>query len=673
MTKPTMPTSIHEGDLLWSPTPAHIAASGIQRYIDWLAQQGAPRHADYAALWQWSVTQADAFWTSIWRFHDVQHDGSYARAQGQQAMPGTAWFEGARVNYAEHLLRHETQLGDAPALIYGAEGTALTPMSWAELGGKVRTLSSQLRKLGVQPGDRVAAYLSNTPEAVIAMMATVAIGAVWTCAAPEFGVGAVVDRFGQVAPKVLITCRGYRFGGKAFDRQGVAESIIAALPSLQVVITVDEGTAPLQAPSTVKVLDWAQLLVSTTVPACGFQFERVDWRHPLWILYSSGTTGKPKAIVHGHVGVLTEHLKATSLHLDLSERSTIFFYSTTAWMMWNALVSSLLAGSTVVLYDGSPMHPGPDALWALAAKARVTHFGASPTFVQLMQKAEVQPTKHHDLGELETIVLSGSPATPESFHWFYDQVKPDLWVTSLSGGTELVGGLVGAVKLLPVRAGQIQGPMLGMSVQAWNEAGAPLPAGQTGELVVTQPAPSMPLRMWGDDHGEVYRSTYFDMFPQVWRHGDLIRFDEHGGCYIEGRSDSTLNRFGVRLGTAEIYRALDAIPEVADAIVVCCEPRPGSFDMPLFLRLKPGFSVDAALINRITATLKEQCSPRHVPDRMVQVEQLPYTLTGKKMEVPLRKVLTGTPPHVAASRDSMMNPGALEHILDRNAAGLSSS
>lgn len=670
MNSATPSTPIQEGDLLWSPSPAHTATSGLQRYIDWLHAQGGPRHADYAALWQWSVTQPDAFWTSIWRFHDVQHDGQYTQAMGAQPMPGTAWFEGARVNYAEHLLRHEARRGAAPALIHGDEHTALTPMSWSELGGQVRTLATQLRKLGVQPGDRVAAYLGNTPEAVVAMMATVAIGAVWTCAAPEFGVGAVVDRFGQVEPTVLITCGGYGFGGKRFDRRETAASIVAALPSLKIVITVGDGATPLEMPAPIEVLSWAQVLAQPPVPASGFAYERVDWRHPLWILYSSGTTGKPKAIVHGHVGVLTEHLKATALHLDLSERSTIFFYSTTAWMMWNALVSALLVGSTVVLYDGSPMHPGPDALWALAEQAKVTHFGASPTFVQLMQKAGVQPARQHDVGALETIVLSGSPASPESFHWFYDQVKPDLWVTSLSGGTELVGGLVGAVKLLPVRAGQIQGPMLGMAVQAWTEAGTPLPPGRIGELVVTLPAPSMPLRMWGDDSGALYRGAYFEMFPGVWRHGDLIRFDEYGGCYIEGRSDATLNRFGVRLGTAEIYRALDAIPEVADAIVVCCEPRAGSFDMPLFLRLKPGFEVDPALVQRITATLRTQCSPRHVPDRMVQVEQIPYTLTGKKMEVPLRKVLTGTTPDAAASRDAMMNPGALEHILERNAASL---
>ncbi len=665
-----MTDATREGDLLWSPTPAQIAHSGIQRYIDWLAAQGGPRHTDYATLWQWSVTDPDAFWTSIWRFNDVLHDGQFARALSDMAMPGTAWFEGARVNYAEHLLRHEAARASAPALIFGAEGSALTPMSWTELGRQVRIVATQLRRLGVAPGDRVAAYVGNTPEAVIAMMASVAIGAVWTCAAPEFGTGAVVDRFGQIDPKVLITCTSYGFGGKRFDRHDVVEAIVAALPSLTVLITVGDEVAPLRTPPAVEVLPWAQVLQHPDVSADEFTFERVDWRHPLWILYSSGTTGKPKAIVHGHVGVLTEHLKTTILHLDLSDRSTIFFYSTTAWMMWNALVSALLAGSTVVLYDGSPMHPAPDKLWTLAAQARVTHFGASPTFVQLMQKAGVRPAAQHDVSTLETIVLSGSPATPENFSWFYKEVKSDLWVTSLSGGTELVGGLVGAIKLRPVRAGQIQGPMLGMAVEAWTESGTPLLGGQTGELVVTLPAPSMPLHMWGDDSGALYRSSYFEMFPKVWRHGDLIRFDEHGGCYIEGRSDATLNRFGVRLGTAEIYRALDAIPEVADAIVVCCEPRPGSFDMPLFLRLKPGFTVDAGLVQRITATLREQCSPRHVPDRMVQVDQIPYTLTGKKMEVPLRKVLTGTAPSAAASRDAMMNPGALEHIVARNADSL---
>jgi acetoacetyl-CoA synthetase len=664
---------VQEGDLLWSPTAAHLAGSGIQRYLDWLSDHHGQQHKDYASLWRWSTTDPNAFWASIWRFHDVHHDGQYTHALNDTRMPGTAWFEGARVNYAEHLLRHEGTQAEKPALMFGSEGSELSTLSWHELGSRVRILATQLRRLGVKPGDRVAAYVTNSPEAVIAMMATVAIGAVWTCAAPEFGVGAVVDRFGQIAPKVLITCLGYQFGGKAFDRRLSVEAIVNQLPTLNVLISIDEQGSPLNVAPNIEQLSWATLRDHPTVSPQAFKYERVGWQHPLWILYSSGTTGKPKAIVHGHVGVLTEHLKATTLHLDLSERSVIFFYSTTAWMMWNALVSALLAGSTVVLYDGSPIHPGTDTLWALAAKAQVTHFGASPTFVQLMQKAGVKPAERHDISNLETIVLSGSPATPETFGWFYEHVNANLWVTSLSGGTELVGGLVGAVKLLPVRAGQIQGAMLGMAVESWSEAGDPLPACQTGELVVRLPAPSMPLSMWGDDSGELYRSTYFDMFPGVWRHGDLIRFDAHGGCYIEGRSDSTLNRYGVRLGTSEIYRALDAIPEVADAMVVCCEPSPGNFDMPLFVRLKPGLELDKALIGRINATLRDHCSPRHVPDRIVQVEQLPYTLTGKKMEVPLRKVLTGTAPNVAASRDSMMNPGALEHVLNCDQTYLSTT
>lgn len=657
-----------EGDLLWTPSEQQIAESGIQRYIDWLAEHGGPRLTDYAQLWRWSTEQADAFWTSIWRHNDVRHDGQFEHALNSTNMPGTRWFGGARVNYAEHLLRHEATRPDATALLFATESSALRAMSWRELGQQVRSLASRLRQLGIQPGDRVAAYASNTPEAVIAMMATTAIGAVWTCAAAEFGAGAVVDRFSQIEPKVLLAVQGYRFGGKAFDRQATLESIIDALPSLTHVIRLDANRPPLRVPAHVELLNWSDLVSHHDITPQDFRWERVDDSHPLWILYSSGTTGKPKAIVHGHVGVLTEHLKATTLHLDLSEKSTIFFYSTTAWMMWNALVSALLAGSTVVLYDGSPMHPGPDALWQLASQAQVTHFGASPTFVQLMQKAGVQPAQSHDLASLETVVLSGSPATPETFTWFYQAVKSDLWVTSLSGGTELVGGLVGAVKLLPVRAGQIQGPMLGMAVQAWDDAGSPVGAGQTGELVVTQPAPSMPIRMWGDDDGSIYHASYFDTFPGVWRHGDLIRFDEHGGCYVEGRSDSTLNRYGVRLGTAEIYRALDGLPDILDAIIVCCEPRPGEFDMPLFVRLKPGMNLDAELVRRIQTVLKETCSPRHVPDRIIQVDQIPYTLTGKKMEVPLRKALTGVPIQAAASKDAMMNPGALEHVLERDLA-----
>ncbi|WP_205186268.1 acetoacetate--CoA ligase, partial [Burkholderia sp. LMG 13014] len=388
-------------------------------------------------------------------------------------------------------------------------------------------------------------------------------------------------------------------------------------------------------------------------------FERVGADHPLWIVFSSGTTGLPKAIVHGHAGILAEHLKLMHLHMDLHPGDVMFFYSTTGWMMWNLLVAALLTGASAVLYDGSPMHGGPECLWRLAADAGATCFGGSPTFVQMMEKAGIEPGRQFDLSALRSVLMSGAPSTPETFAWFYRNVKPDLWVTSQSGGTELCSGLVGAVPSLPVHAGEIQARMLGMAVDVWNDDGQPV-VDEVGELVVTQPAPSMPIFFWNDDGGARYRESYFDYFPGVWRHGDFMRLTRDGGCYIYGRADSTLNRYGVRIGSAEIYRVVEEIDEVADSLVVCCELPGGGFFMPLFVRLRDGETLDDALRARIAERLRTLCSPRHVPDTMVAMDQIPYTLTGKKMEVPVRKILMGRPVEQAASRDAMANPAALD-------------
>lgn len=655
---------VKEGELLWTPREDFARSSNIAHYMGWLARERGRSFADYAALWDWSVTDLDGFWSSIWDYFGVQSIAPYRSVLSSNAMPGTQWFEGSRVNYAEHLLRYEAKAAPGETAIHHCtENRALATMSWQELGRQVRIVATQLRKLGVGPGDRVVSYMPNVPETAIAMMATTAIGAVWSSAAPEFGTKTVTERFAQIAPKLLFAADGYRFGGKNFKRESEVRSIIAELPTLECVVWLPYLEPALPPPELANVIAWDALLDHPDISREAFRYEHVAHDHPLWVVFSSGTTGLPKAIVHSHVGVLVEHLKLMHFHLGLKPGSVMFFYSTTGWMMWNLLLAAFVTGSAVVLYDGNPAHPSLDFLWQLAADTGATSFGASPTYVQMMEKAGLEPGKLYDLSRLESIVVAGAPSTPETFAWFYRCVKQDLWVTSQSGGTEICSGFVGAVPLLPVYAGEIQTRMLGMDVHAWRDDGSGEVVDEVGELVVTHPFPSMPIKFWNDANDKRYRESYFEVFPGVWRHGDFIKVNARGGCYIYGRSDSTLNRYGVRIGTAEIYRAVEQLPEIADSLIVCCELPGGNFFMPLFVKLKPEAVLNDALVQRISKKLREDCSPRHVPDRVYAVEQIPYTLTGKKMEVPIRKILMGWPLEKAASRDAMMNPPAIDTFV----------
>jgi acetoacetyl-CoA synthetase len=655
---------IREGDLLWTPSASLAEGSTQAQFMRWLASERGLSFAGYDALWRWSVNDLEAFWAAIWDYFEVRSSTPYTRVLERRVMPGARWFTGARINYAEHMLRQEARTPDAPALFHSSELRPLERTTWSELGERSRALAGALRELGVVPGERVVAYMPNIPETLIAMLGTTAIGAVWASAAPEFGANTVIDRFAQIEPSVIFLADGYRFGGKDFDRSEQIRAILAALPTVRHVVWLPylERTA---APPVAGAMTWDALLAlgaAGSRSAGAFTYERVAEDHPLWILFSSGTTGLPKAIVHGHVGITVELLKS-GLATDAGSQRRSFFYTTTGWMMWNALVSSLLHGSSVVLYDGHPAFPGPELLWKLAQDAGATGFGASPTFVQIMQKIGLVPKECYDLSNLRTVLLTGSPVSPETTAWFYRNVKDDLWVSSPSGGTELCAGLVGGSPLLPVYAGEIQTRSLGMDVHAWDERGRDL-EGVVGELVVTSPAPSMPLRFWNDPGDRRYRETYFEWYPGVWRHGDFLKINERGGCFIYGRSDSTLNRFGVRIGTAEIYRILERIPAVADALVVCLERPGGAYFMPLFVKLAPGFALDDGLRAEIAGRLRSEGSPRHVPDTMVAVDAVPYTLTGKKMEIPVRRLLAGEAPAAVASRDAMMDPAALQFYVD---------
>ena len=654
---------VNEGDLLWTPGESFARGTNMARYMEWLTDERGRHFVDYESLRRWSVDASDEFWSSIWQWCAVQHDGSADRVTDGAPMPHTRWFPDARVNYAEHVLRHAAR-ADAvhPAFHHLTEGSGLQTLTLRELASQVRRLAGRLRALGVQPGDRVVAYLPNVPACAVAMLAATSIGAVWSSASIEFGARTVIDRFSQIAPKVLIAADGYRLSGKAFDRRPEVAEIAQALPTLEALVWVPQFEHDPQAPVAVSQVRFDALLDGPDLGAESFRYERVASDHPVWIVFSSGTTGLPKPIVHSHVGVLVEHLKLMTLHMDLGPGSVMFFYSTTGWMMWNLLVAALMTGASAVLYDGSPMHGGPECLWQLAQDTRATCFGASPTFVQMMEKAGIAPGEKFDLSALRSIVLSGAPSTPETFGWFYRAVKRDLWVTSQSGGTEICSGLVGAAPLLPVYAGEIQARMLGMAVEVWNDDGQTV-TGEVGELVLTQPCPSMPVRFWNDDGGARYRESYFEHFPGVWRHGDFMKLNPRGGCYIYGRSDATLNRHGVRIGSAEIYRVVEDLDEVADSLVVCCELPGGRYFMPLFLRLRDGLTLDDALQARIAQRLRDLCSPRHVPDVMVPMASIPYTLTGKKMEVPVRKILMGWPVERAASRGAMADPAALNAYI----------
>ncbi|MFT3791872.1 MAG: acetoacetate--CoA ligase [Rudaea sp.] len=660
---------VSEGQLLWTPGAEFAEDSNVAHFIRWLRDSGRADVCDYESLRRWSVTEIEKFWGSIWDFFKVASSAPYKQVLDRRVMPGAKWFEGSRVNYAEHMLRHAVGAdADEVAVRHLTEFRPLTSMTWHELAAAVRKLATQLRALGVKSGDRVVSYMPNVPETAIAMMATVAIGAIWSSAAPEFGVKTVIERFSQIEPKLLFAADGYCFGGKTFAREAEVRQIAGALPMLEHIVwlpCLEEGgvKADARMPADLRgVKRWSDLMSAPEVRADRFQFERVEYDHPIWIMFSSGTTGLPKAIVHSHAGALVEHLKQMHFHMNLRPGSTMFFYSTTGWMMWNLLLSALLTGSSIVLYDGSPTWPNLDFLWELAARTGATSFGASPTFIQIMEKAGLEPGKQYDLSRLESMLVSGAPSTPETFAWCYRNVKQNLWVTSQSGGTEICSGFVGAAPTLSVYAGEIQTRLLGMDVHAWSDDGKEL-IDEVGELVVTQPFPSMPVKFWNDENGKRYHESYFDTFPGVWRHGDFIKINARGGCYIYGRSDSTLNRYGIRIGTAEIYRAVEQVAEVADSLIVCIELPGGNFFMPLYVKLKPGFELTEDVQKRINQRLRADCSPRHVPDRIYAVAAIPYTLTGKKMEVPVRKILMGWPLEKAASCDAMQNPDAIDYFV----------
>ncbi|HTZ93345.1 MAG TPA: acetoacetate--CoA ligase [Streptosporangiaceae bacterium] len=699
------------GDTLWTPTAESAARTEIVRYSRWLAATGGPDFTSpdvtspdltspdltspdvtgpdlntpgnalpgYRPLWQWSVDEPAAFWSSIWDFFEVLgRRGSGPVLTGQ--MPDVDWFGGSTLNYARNALRRATVDPAATAVIFDSEAGRVGRLSYGELATRVAQVRAGLQEIGVGRGDRVAAYLPNSPEALIAMLATASLGAIWTSCSPDFGSRSVVDRFAQVAPRVLIGVTGYAYGGKRFDRRAELTTIAAELPGLEALVVVDylgdggypgDGTAGLD--PGVRVLAW-ETFARSDADATQLEFEEVPFSHPLWVLYSSGTTGLPKPIVHSHGGIVLEHLKAMALHLDLTSADVFFWYTTTGWMMWNFLAGGLLVGATIVLYDGSATHPDTGALWRLAASAGVTYAGTGAPYLLACMKAGIHPAAEHDLAALKGVGSTGSPLPPEGFRWVYQELETGssgLILGSFSGGTDLCTGFVGPAPILPVRAGVISGPCLGARVESFDPRGQPV-IGEVGELVLTAPMPSMPVGFWNDPGGERYRASYFADYPGVWRHGDWIMILPDGGCVIYGRSDATLNRGGVRMGTSEFYRVVERLPEVADSLVIDTGQLGQEGRLILYVTPADGQSVTETLTAKIRSLLRAELSPRHVPDEIVEVPGIPRTLSGKKLEVPVRKILLGTPVAEAADPDALANPEVLAFFAPAPPSGRSS-
>jgi acetoacetyl-CoA synthetase len=642
--------------ILWQPTEATKQNANLTHYFHWLQQN--PNYGfdfqSYDEAWQWSVDNIEAFWMSLVEYFDVKIYAKSAKIL-RGSMPHAQWFEGMNLNYAEHVFR---KANDAhPAILFQSETQPLREISWQTLTQQVASFAHFLKENGVEKGDRVVGFLPNIPEATVALLATISIGAVWSSASPDFGASSVLERFGQIEPKVLIAVNGYSYGGKAFDKSETVETLQNNIPSLlkTVVIPYFEGGKTDYRNSVL----WSQTIDNQSVT---LSFTPVEFSHPMWVLYSSGTTGIPKAITHSQGGMLLEHLKYVHFHADVKDGERFFWFTTTGWMMWNFLNAALLGGATIVLYDGSPAYPKMHVLWQLVAEAKINHFGTSAAYILACMKAEVKPSDF-DLKILRGIGSTGSPLPPEGFDWIYTHVKPDVWLTSMSGGTDVCTAFVGGNPLLPVYEGEIQCRTLGSPIYAFDENGQAL-IEEVGEMVITKPMPCMPIYFWNDADFSKYKSSYFEDYEGVWRHGDWLKITERNTLVILGRSDATLNRQGIRIGTSEIYRSVESIHAIKDSLIINIEKDNGDSYMPLFIVLKEGFELTNDLKKHINQTLRQDYSPRHVPDVIIEVPDIPYTISGKKLELPVKKLLMGKALETAVNLGSVRNPLALVFFKD---------
>ncbi|QMU69745.1 acetoacetate--CoA ligase [Streptacidiphilus sp. P02-A3a] len=637
---------------IWTPDPAAVARSRIARFTEFVAARTGTSHPDYPSLWQWSVRDLDGFWAAVWEFFDLRSSAPYDSVLDDAPMPGTRWFPGARLNYAEHALRAR---GRETALVSVAEDGTTTRTSRDELRRQVGSLAAWLRRNGVTAGDRVVGYLPNTVHAAVAFLAAASIGAVWSACGQDYGAPGAAARFAQLEPVILFAADGYRWNGTAHDRRTEADELRDALPSVRHTVRVPcLGLLTTDDPCS---SDWAEVTGGTEEPV----FEQLPFDAPLWVLFSSGTTGTPKGIVHGHGGVLLDHHRLLGLHLDLNPGDRFLWYTTTNWMMWNLVVSGLLVGAVPVLYDGSPNHPGPQRLWELAAEHRTPVLGVSPGYLQGSAKAGLEPGRDLDLSALRVLGSTGAPLAAQPYHWVREHVGERVQVASLSGGTDIVSGFAGSAPTTPVWAGEISAPLLGVALEARGAHGHPV-TDEVGELVVTRPLPSMPLYFWNDPDGSRYHDAYFDAWPGVWRHGDWMTRTAHGSVVVSGRSDSTLNRQGVRLGSADVYAVVDGLPGIRESLVIGAELADGGYWMPLFVVMEPGHELTDALRALITTSIRTQASPRHVPDTILAVPAVPHTRTGKKLEVPVKRLLQGASISDVVSREAVADFDALAYF-----------
>jgi acetoacetyl-CoA synthetase len=648
------PTAFDEESLVpfWSPDEGVVASAQIRRFADQVsARYGAPTES-YLDLWRWSVSHNEEFWALVWQFFNIRSETSYDAVLTHTTMPDAFWFEGARLNYAEHALRHPG--GGDPALVAVSESGSSESTSWEELRAEVGAFERWLREAGVRRGDRVVGYLANGRHAVVAFLATASLGAVWSACGQDLGAPGAAARFFQLDPVVLIVADGYEWNGTRHDRRNEARDLMRRLPSLRATVTVSHlGLGAVDD----TMVTWEEAVAVAESP----RFEAVGFADPLWVLFSSGTTGPPKGIVHGHGGVLLEHHKMLGLHLDLKSHDTFFWYTTTNWMMWNVVVSGLLMGATIVVYDGSPTYPSARRLFDLASEHEVGVLGVSPGYLLNCEKAGVDPARTLDLSALRVLASTGSPLPASSYPWVRDHVGREVQLNSTSGGTDVVSAFAGSAPNTPVWAGEVSAPLLGVALAAWDPAGRPL-IDEVGELVITAPMPSMPIYFWNDPDGSRYRDSYFSTFPGVWRQGDWVVHTARGSVVFSGRSDSTLNRHGVRLGSADIYDVVEKLPEIREALVIGAEFSDGSYWMPLFVVVEPGSVLDDDARGRIVAALRKDASPRHVPDEIFEVPAIPHTRTGKKLEIPVKRLIQGVLADQATNRDSVDDIEALTYF-----------
>ena len=643
---------------LWEGSDLFKQNSHLNNYQNWLFETNQLRFSDYNELWQWSVTNIEEFWKSIWEYFDIcSHTAHNKILSGD--MPNSKWFEGSRINYAEHVFRNFD--AEEPAIFFGNESEEYLEISWKELKEKVSSMAEYLKSLGVTKGDRVVAFLPNVPEATISFLAVNSLGAIWSSTSPDFGTESVVDRFEQIEPKVLIAVDGYHYNGKPYDKKDIVNEIVKALPTLEKVVVL-----PYLRKGSLNDFpeDYVNINSVFENKADKLEFESVDFNHPIWVLYSSGTTGLPKAIVQSHGGILLEHLKYMAFHNDVHKGEKYFWFSTTGWMMWNFVQSALLMGASIVLYDGSPTYPDFEALWAFSDKVGINHFGTSAPYLVASMKRQIKPKSNFNLSSIRSISSTGAPLPLEAFEYVYNNIKKDVWLCSMAGGTDVCTAFVGGTPFYPVHAGEIQCRALGVSLFAYDENEQSV-YNELGEMVIDKPMPSMPIYFWKDEGDKRYKASYFEHYPGKWRHGDFIKINSAtNGLVIYGRSDATLNRHGIRIGTSEIYRAVNKVQEIEDSLIVNLELDGGKHYMPLFIKMKDGFNLTEDVKQKIITQLKTEYTPRHVPDEIIEVNDIPYTISGKKMEAPIKKILLKMPLEKSINFDSMRNPESVDFFIE---------